>query len=461
MGLGIGNALGGIGLGISRGAKDIRDWEDEKFKKTQRARILKEQAEADELSAGLKGVQPEGNVEVADESGGHTVTRTGEQVARERAGIYQRHGKDEAATALLNRAEALKNQYANEGAMKEVRRLRDLRAKNPNAFVSESVGYYNDGIADGRQLVPFSTKDGKTMFTHVDQTTGQALGTIPLNDKVMDAMFRTRVRMAMANSNDPNVFFHTLNSEMEEAKLGLQERTLDETRRFHDMQNARWGEMSANDRIRAQAEAARASRENAALAKLEKLEGLGGTAAGYTMGAERARQIIADPKATAADKASAVQALGIYREHLAGVNAKLRTLGVKPQDVNTIDPVKRAQLVTNYMRDNSVDQVTAEEAIDGMLGGASGDAEVVAALQALSAGKEPGGKPGVTKPKREGKPPVSIEQAAAADKARQVKVDANPEVQATKAALVKAMGTKGEKEARAKWKAAVEKAAKE
>jgi hypothetical protein len=408
-------ALGGIGLGISRGAKDIRDWEDEKFKKTQRARILKEQAEADELSAGLKGIRPEGEYTDYIKGGPGEqeaptpvqVKRTGEDVARERAGVYQKHGKDEAATALLNRAEALKNQYANESAMKEVRRLRDLRAKDPNAFVSESVGYYNNGINDGKQLVPFTTKDGKTMFTHVDQTTGRTLGTIPASEQLMDAMFRTRVRMAMANSNDPNVFFHTLNSEMEEAKLGVQSRqhaeTLAETRRFHDMQNARWGEMTAIERIRAQAEAARASRENAALAKLGKLEGLGGTAAGYTMGAERARQIIADPKATADDKAAATQALGIYREHLAGVNAQLRTLGVRPQDVNTIDPAKRIEMVTKVAQANGGDWAAAEQYVDEQLGASGNDAEVIDALRTLSTNKA---KPGATKP--DGKPANNI-----------------------------------------------------
>lgn len=181
---------GGVGYGISRGIEDLERIEKDKFDKTQRARMLKKQADEDAIEAELANVKApgkyrqmiegpagtEGGVEVPTE-----VDRTEGDYMRDVAGVYA--GKGKAAQALAARASA--RQLDREARTDDITKRRDevvakyraqfdkLRSGKPEELQSvfdTAVDRYNSAIPDGHTAFKASTPEGVRVSIINDKT---------------------------------------------------------------------------------------------------------------------------------------------------------------------------------------------------------------------------------------------------------------------------------------------------
>ena len=327
---------------------------------------------------------------------GGTAYGSGEQAIRDATGDYareaQRMGMDNGggynpqAGITKRGATPLELEKALGGvavAQRDTRGMRDSMTRQrqleedeliANAQVNEDTIKYINGnhqsltIGDpdkkGFRQISFVKLDGKAGFERLNVADQKKLAAAQaLWDRNPE---RAMKMVAEVNGELANVLAAEARQGEAATRISNDAASHSQTAQYHD---AQLGELSrhnqaveANNRARLGLEAAKANRENAALRKLEEGDALGREAAGYAEGLQRARNFGAEGR----------DAANIYGERLAGVQARMRGLGLNPgTDRERMTPkdemAARAQLKTAGYSDEQIESmVTGYDPIKAM-----------------------------------------------------------------------------------------------
>ena len=164
------NIAGGAAEGLTKGLKDVDQYQQEKFLKAQRDRTLRKQGEEDTLDTAIRGIaRPPGMTDSA--------------YAAELARTYGEHGraKESLETSATGRAfKAREDEDAKKARFDEVvkkfRPLYEKAQKDPFGVLDDAADDYNANVPDGHTAFKARTPTGMR-FTIMDDKTGKAVQT--------------------------------------------------------------------------------------------------------------------------------------------------------------------------------------------------------------------------------------------------------------------------------------------